>query len=45
MMDVDMNPMPLKVIGKEVYLQVESPFRLSKDLRPKRRPNILWKEK
>jgi hypothetical protein len=32
MMEVDMSPMPSKVIGREVYLQVEGPFRLSKDL-------------
>jgi hypothetical protein len=44
MMDVDMNLTPPEIIGKEVCLQIESPFRLSKDLGPKRCPNILWKE-
>ncbi len=39
-----MNLMPLKVIGKEVCLQVKGPFKLSKDPRPKRHLNILWKE-
>jgi hypothetical protein len=42
MVDVDMNPTPPKVIGREVCLQVKSLFRLSKDPRPKRHPNILW---
>jgi hypothetical protein len=44
MVDVNMNLTPSKVIGKEVCLQTKSSFRLSKDLRPKKRPNTLWKE-
>jgi len=44
MMDVDMSPTSLKVIGTEACLQAKGPSRLSKDLRPKRRPNILWRE-
>jgi len=44
MVDVNMNPTPLKVIRKEVCLQVNSSFRLSKDPIPKRHSNILWKE-
>ncbi len=39
-----MNPTPLKVIGKEACLQAKSFFMLSKYLKSKRRPNILWKE-
>jgi hypothetical protein len=42
MVDVDMNPTPPKAIGREVCLQVKGLFRLSKDPRPKRHPNILW---
>jgi hypothetical protein len=45
MVDVDMNLMPLKVIGKEACLQARSLFRLSKDFRPKKCPNILKREK
>jgi hypothetical protein len=44
MVDVDMNPIPLKVIRKEACLQIKSLSGLLKDPRPKRRPNILWKE-
>jgi hypothetical protein len=44
MVDVDMSPMPLKVIGREVCLRAKGPFGLSKDPGPKRSPNILWKE-
>ncbi len=40
MVVVGMNPMPLKVIGREAYLQVKSPSKLSKDSKPKRCPNI-----
>jgi hypothetical protein len=43
-MDVNMSPTPLKVIGKEVCLRTKGRFAISKDLRPKRGPNILWKE-
>ncbi len=39
-----MSPMPPKVIGKEPCLQVKGPFGLSKDPKPKRCPNTLWKE-
>jgi hypothetical protein len=39
MVDVDMNPMPLKNIGKKTCLQIKGPFRLLKDLGPKRHPN------
>jgi hypothetical protein len=45
MVDVDMSLMPLKVIGREVYLRTKSPAKLSKDLGPKMHPNILWMEK
>ncbi len=38
--DVVMCPMPPKVIGKEACLWARSPLGLSKDLGPKRRPNI-----
>jgi hypothetical protein len=44
MVDVDMNLTPPKVIGKETYLWAQGPFGLSMDLKPKRCPNILWKE-
>jgi hypothetical protein len=44
MMDVNMSLTPSKVIGREVCLQTKGPFGISKDLRPKRHPNILWKE-
>ncbi len=39
-----MSSMPPKVIGKEACLQTKCLFSLSKDPRPKRHPNILWKE-
>jgi hypothetical protein len=39
MMNVGMNLMPLRVIGKEACLQVKSPLRLSKDPRLKMCPN------
>jgi hypothetical protein len=44
MVDVNMSPTPPKVIGREVYLRAKGPSWLSKDLRPKRHPNILWRE-
>jgi hypothetical protein len=44
MVDVNMNPTPSKVIGKEVCLQVKGLLRLSKDLGPRRCLNILWRE-
>jgi len=44
MVDVTMTPKPPKVIGKEVCLRAKNLFRLSKDPRPKRHLNILWKE-
>jgi hypothetical protein len=40
MVDVNMNPMPLKVIGKEACLQAIGLFGLSKDLGSKMHPNI-----
>jgi hypothetical protein len=40
MVVVNMSLMPLKVIGKEVYLQTRGSYGLSKDLGPKRHPNI-----
>jgi hypothetical protein len=42
--DVDMNSTPLKIIRREVYLQAKGPYKLSKDPRPKWRPNTLWRE-
>jgi len=44
MVDVDMSPMPPKVIGSHNCLWVISPSRLSKDLGPKRHPNIWRRE-
>ncbi len=44
MVDVDMGPMPPKVIGKVVCLQTRGPSKPSKDPRPKRCPNIWRKE-
>jgi hypothetical protein len=44
MVDVNMSPTPPKVIGKEVCLRAKGPSELSNDPRPKRHPNILWKE-
>ncbi len=42
MVDVDMNPMPPKIIGKKTCLQTRGLFGLLKDPRPKRHPNI-WR--
>ncbi len=42
-MNINMSLMPPKVIMKEACLRAEGPFGLSKDLRPKRCPNILWR--
>ncbi len=39
-----MNLTPPKVIGREVCLQAEGLYGLSKDLGPKRCPNTLWRE-
>jgi hypothetical protein len=39
MVDVDMSPIPLKVIGREVHLQAIGLYGLSKDHKPKRYPN------
>ncbi len=39
-----MSLMRLKVIEREVCLQYKGPFGLSKDPKPKRCLNILWKE-
>jgi hypothetical protein len=44
MVDVDMSPTPPKVLGKEACLQAKGPFGLSKDPRPKRCLNILWRK-
>jgi hypothetical protein len=44
MVDVDMNSTPPKVIGRKAYLQAKGPYGLSKDPKPKRHPNILWRE-
>ncbi len=41
---ISMNPMPPKVIGKELCLHVRGLFGLSKDLGPKRCPNTWRKE-
>jgi hypothetical protein len=38
--DDNMNPMPVRVIEGKVCLRAKSPSKLSKDLRPKRCPNI-----
>jgi hypothetical protein len=43
MVAIGMSLMPLKDIGKEIFLQVKGPFGLSKDLGPKRCLNI-WKK-
>ncbi len=40
MVDVDMSPMSPKIIGKKVCLCARILLGLSKDLEPKRRPNI-----
>jgi hypothetical protein len=39
-----MNPMPSKVIGREVCLRAKGLSKLSKDPGSKRRPNTLWKK-
>jgi hypothetical protein len=39
-----MSSTPPKVIRREVCLRAKGPFGISKDLRPKSHPNILWKE-
>jgi hypothetical protein len=44
MVDVDMNLTPLKVISGEACLRAKGPSGLSKDLGPKRCPNILWRK-
>jgi len=44
MVDVNMNPTPLKVIGREACLQTKGLYGLSNDPGPKRRLNILWNE-
>jgi hypothetical protein len=44
MVDVDMNSMPLKVIGRDICLQTKSPSRLSNDHGPKGCPNTLWRD-
>jgi hypothetical protein len=40
MVDVGMNPMPPRVIGRKVCLRAKIPSRLSKDLARKGCPNI-----
>jgi len=42
---INMNLMPSKVIGRNVYLRTKGPYGPSKDFRPKKHPNILMKEK
>jgi hypothetical protein len=44
MVAIGMSLMLLKVIKKEVCLHARGPSKLSKDLGPKRRPNIQKKE-
>jgi hypothetical protein len=44
MLVVDTSLMPLKIIGKEVYLRTKGPSGLLKDHAPKRYPNILRRE-
>jgi len=44
MVDVNMNPMPSKIIGKETCLWAKGFFGLSKDNEPKRGPNTLWRK-
>ncbi len=44
MVGVNISPMPLKIIGREACSQAKGLFGLSKDLGPKRRPNIWTKE-
>jgi hypothetical protein len=36
MVDVDMSPIPLKVIGRVVYLQFNGLFKLLKDFGPEK---------
>jgi hypothetical protein len=36
--------MPLKVIGKDVYLQIRGPYKQLKDLGPKRHQNTYKKD-
>ncbi len=43
-MNFDMSLTPPRVIGRDVCLQVKGPYGLLKDLGPKMRPNILWRE-
>jgi len=45
MVVVNMNPMPLKVIGKKACLWTKGPSKLLKDHGPKRCPNIGRNEK
>jgi hypothetical protein len=40
MIDVDMNSMLSKVMGREAHLWARNFLGLSKDLRPMRHPNI-----
>jgi hypothetical protein len=45
MVDVDINPVPPKVIGRKACLWARSALGLSKDLGAKRHPNIRkWEE-
>jgi hypothetical protein len=44
MVNVNMSTMPPKVIGREACLRTKSPLGLSKDPRPKKCPNTLWRE-
>jgi hypothetical protein len=44
MVNFDMSLTPPKVIGRDVCLRAKGPYGLSKDLGPKRRPNILCRE-
>jgi hypothetical protein len=43
MVDVNMSPMPPKVIRKEACLGTKVPSGLLKDPGPKRCPNTLWR--
>jgi hypothetical protein len=40
MVDVDMNPTPSKVIGREDGLRIKGPSRLLKDLGLKKHPTL-----
>jgi hypothetical protein len=40
MVDVGMNLMPSKIIGREACLWAKNPSKLSKDFGPKKHPNI-----